>query len=270
MSNSSRPPIETTLEKKRLLDFLDEGHVSDWFSRNKQYLMYGLIAVLAVFIIGYRLSNTHTNEVEQDYIHASNDFSVFAKTPNLNDPTTQASFDQLKSSMQSHPELHAAYDALIAQILLNHDQVNQAMPFATETLARTKVNHLSYYTDYAAASLLISQKKFQEALDKTLALQQEMGQAINKTEDTPRTFNDELFAINLLRIAMLQQLLGNKSAELQTWQLWQQYAGLKEGKSPLPVKIHPQAFRVLNQQLNVGSISLADYISYRESINTAQ
>jgi hypothetical protein len=86
---------------------------------------------------------------------------------------------------------------------------------------------------------------------------------VSVPQTTDRSFGDELFALNLLRIAILQQQLGDRPGELQTWREWKRYAGLEKGDSN-SLKVSPVAFRYAIQQLAIGSVSLPDYIAHRE------
>lgn len=259
------PMLKNSPEKKStLLDFLDEGVITDWLADNGKNILYGLAGLIALLVIIFAISSGDRSKAEQEYLQAANDFSSFTKSYDAKNPAQlNDALGRLNNLMAKHPELHAAYDGALAQTLLNRSQVQEAKPYAQATLQRVKSNDLPFYNDYAATTLLISQQQFKEALDSTLALQQKM-QADLASPSTSRSFGDELFALNLLRIAMLQQELGDKNAELQTWQEWKSYAGLSSNPKTTG-NVDPQAFRSIIQKLAIGSISLADYISYREN-----
>ena len=253
--------------KEGIFSLLEESAVADWFVANGKYLIYGLCAVLVLFIIFYRVSSSHGREVEQDYIQASSDFITVIKATDSSTPAVENALKQLESLMKSHPELHAIYDGALAQTFLNRSQIDKALPLAESTLARTKVDDLPLYRDFAATTLLISTEKYPEALKNSITLQEKMGQMINTAHGNEESsFSEELFAINLFRIAMLQQQLEDKAAELKSWQEWKQYAGLSGNKTLLSVQIKPQAFRRVIQQLAIGDVSLIDYIAYRENL----
>lgn len=252
-------------QKSTYLDFLDEGQVTDWLADNGQKILYSLLSMIALLVLIYVISSGQHNKAEQEYIQAANDFALFSKSYDPNHPTQLTdSLNRLNALMTKHPELHAAYDGALTQILLNRSQTDEAKSYALATLKRVKPNHLTFYNEYAKTTLLISQLHFKEALENTLALQQKM-QTDLETDTSSRSFGDELFALNLLRIGMLQQELENKNAELQTWQEWKMYAGL-HGNNKTIRNVDPQAFRSILQRLSVGSISLSDYISYRENL----
>ena len=253
------------IQKSSFLDFLDEGRMTDWLSEHGKNILYGLAGILGLIVLTYAFSSGQTNKAEQEYIQAANDFAYFSKNGDAQDPTlTLAALDRLKNVMSKHPELHAVYDGAVAQTLLNRSKVDEAKPYAAATLKRVSSNNLPFYNDYAETSLLISQQDFKAALERTQILQQKMSEVI-AAQSSDRSFGDELFAFNLLRVAMLQQETGDQAAELRTWQEWKQYAGLNATKSTT-LKVNPQAFRTVIQDLAIGSISLPDYISYRENL----
>jgi hypothetical protein len=250
-------------QKSTFLDFLDEGAITDWLSDNGKSILYGLIGLIALLVIIFAISSGGRSKAEQEYIQAANDFTYFSKAYDAKNPAqANDALARLNHLMSKHPELHAAYDGALAQTLLNRAQVEEAKPYALATLKRVKSNNLPFYNDYAETTLMISQGQFKEALENTLSLQQKMEADLGK-EAASRSFGDELFALNLLRVAMLQQAIGDKNAELRTWQQWKEFAGLGSEASKY---VNPQAFRSVIQNLAIGSISLADYISYRENI----
>jgi hypothetical protein len=258
MLKNSKP-----LEKSSLLDFLDDGQITEWFSEHGKNILYALMGIIGLLVIIYALSSSQNNKAEQEYIQAANDFTYFSKVNNVSDPALTANaLDRLKGIMSNHPELNAVYGGAIAQTLLNRSQTEEAKPYAAATLARVKSNNLPFYNEYAENTLLISQQNYSQALEKSQALQQKMIQDIESPAHE-YSFGDELFALNLLRIAMLQQATNNP-AELQTWQEWKGYAGL--GGTAPAVNVDSQAFRTVVQQLAVGSISIPDYISHREAL----
>lgn len=264
MSNSSKSNLNINAAKSPL-SFLEEGVLVDWFANNGKYVAYGLIGLLILFVIFYRFSNGHLTKSEQDFSKAAQDFAIFTKI----DATDQTQLDnalaRLNALMDKHPELHAAYDGTIAQTLLFRGQSAQATPYMESTLARTKSNDLPYYNEFGANTLLINANNYQAALEKSQALQQKMITALSEsTKEKP--FGEELFAINLFRIGMIQQQLGDKAGELTTWQQWKQYSGLDNGRSSSSIKIDAQIFRAIIQQLAIGNISIPDYINYRETV----
>jgi predicted negative regulator of RcsB-dependent stress response len=268
MAKPSPSDHESLVTQRGVLGFLEDGAFIEWLSQYGKFIAYGLVALLALLILVYRFSSSHTAKVEQDYIQASNDFVSFVRsTDGKEGAPMKETLQRLTTLMQQHPELHAAYDGALAQTLLNRGQVAEAKPFATATLKRTQSNHLTSYADYASTTLMISEQHYQEALEKALALQKTLSEELKNGDSG---FGEELFALNLLRIGMLQQQLGDQKAELITWKEWLYYAGLEDSPQPSLIKINPQVFRAVIQQLAIGSISLPDYIALRQKVLKGQ
>lgn len=264
MSNPTNP----SASKPNFLDSFDEGQLTEWLAAHGKNIIYILGALIILLIAFYSFGSSQKAKQEQDYIQAAQDVALFvnAKTPQETAAATEA-YQRLNDIMTRHPELHAAYDGIIAQTLLNRSLITEAKPIALSTLKRISSDDLPFYGDFARTTLLISEQKDQEALASAQSLQKQMIDAINTLPVAQRSFGEELFAMNLFRIGMLQQKLGDNAAELQTWQEWKQYAALDSAKT-LPAKVDARAFRAVIQQLAIGTLSIPDYIAYREKALT--
>lgn len=266
MPHTPRHVPETTLPKQSFLDSFDADAIIDWLAKNGRNVVYVLLGLIVLFVLVYRLSSSSAAKSEKDYFQAAADFSMIMRDNGTNDDSvTQEAFKRLTALMNIHPELHPAYDGAIGQALLNRGETMKAKPFIVNTLQRTQAEHLMLYNKFAAATLLMSEAQYKEALEKSQALQQTMLDHLNQGAHTEHSFSEVLFAFNLLRIAMLQQQLGNAKEELQAWQEWKNYAGLDRTSKQSPA-INPAAFRIIIQQLATGNIALPDYIAYREEL----
>ncbi|MEI8366412.1 MAG: hypothetical protein WCF65_08350 [Parachlamydiaceae bacterium] len=267
MSSSTSQKSASHESKLSLLDYMDEGRFTDWLALHGKNIIYGLSALLIVLAVVYYLSNTLMTKSEEDYVQAAQDFTVFVQATGTEDASTKnEAYSRLKSLMSTHPELHAAYDGTLAQTFLNRDLVADAKPYITATLSRTQSDALPLYAEFASTTLMISEHHYREALDKAQALQITMTEAIaSQVNEAERGFGAELFALNLLRIAMLQQQTGDTKGELATWHHWKQYARLEAVSGP-SANVDPQAFRAVIQRLAVGATSIPDYIAHREKL----
>lgn len=262
MTPSSSTKMPPAAAKLSLLDNFDENKIAEWFTVYGKNIVYAIAGLLALIAIIYAVSSGFSGKPEQDYLQAASDFAYFTKA-DADSALSADAYKRLQTLMSKYPELHATYDGALAQAFLNRNNLAQAKPYAEATLARTKSDNLPHYAEYSSTTLLIAAQKYDEALDKAKALQLTMTGTLANSSPDELAFGGELFALNLLRIAMLQQQLNDHSGELATWQQWKQYAGLSNSKS-LNVNVDQQAFRAVIQQLAVGSISLPDYIAYRE------
>lgn len=265
MSRSAQKNTPATSPQLSFLDFMDEGRITDWLSMHAKNIIFGIAATLAIIVAIFTFSSRQTSKAEQEYLQAASDFALFTKAVEVqHGPAVKEAYERLQTLMSKHPELHAAYDGALGQTFLNRNELDAARPYVKATLARTASDALPLYAQFANTTLVIGEKNYSQALKEAIALQQTMNDEVAQIPQTAdRSFGDELFALNLLRIAILQQEQGDRAGELKTWQEWKGYAGLDKGDSN-SLKISPVAFRYAIQQLAVGSVSLPDYIAHRE------
>jgi hypothetical protein len=250
---NQNPPLPTSMD---LASKLEEHPIVQWFAENGKSLLYVLGAGILLFILGYKLANGASNQSEMDYVQAQNEFNRFQTSEERD--AQEDSFQKLVAVMDRHPELHAKYDGLIAQTLLNRSQTADAKKFASSALERTKSENEPFYTDFAQTTLLIAEEKYADALQRAQALQQKMLPLVSQEKN----YGGLLYADNLVRIGMLQQQLGDKKGELQTWQEWKKLAGLS--KESAGSQVDPLNFRAIDSLYSEGKISFLQYIEFRE------
>lgn len=230
-------PVEVEAEKLPSFS-LEDSAIMHWLSEYGKYLLWATLGFVALLLLFYRFSSSDNTKTAADYVIAERNFAKIAR-----DTDPQDSLAELKAILQNHPELQPKYDGLLAQILISRGDLNSATPFAIRALKRTQKENSPFYTSYAETTLLIAEKKFEEALGQAKELQQLM-----HTEQLTTT----LSAFNLLRIASLQRQLGLTDQEQQTWKEWQ---ALAQNNPTI-------ATRVLNH-FTEGKMTLMDYIQTR-------
>lgn len=173
---------------------------------------------------------------------------------------------KLQKILKQHPELHAKYDGRIAQKLLISSEQGLAASFSKASLKRVG-GFSPYYTQFSNCSLLIGEKKFQEALQESKRLKKALDQDEQfwETKSTLVTHGNVLYGYNLLRIAFLEQALGNTQGELEAWRDFKREAGWLKSESPTK-RLDPAAYQLINQNFQKNDVSLKDFIQYRESI----
>lgn len=249
-TNVPSPPAPTP----SLADHLEEHPYIQWFSKNGQAILYLLLGAVILFVLLYRFFGG-SEKSQQDFYEAESSLLTLQQNPE----DTQNALDRLQKILKAHPELHAKYDGLIAQALLNKGDVQEAKPFASLAIERTKAENSPYYTDFALTTLLIAEQKYDEALLQAKALLQKMQAQEEKQND-----NSVLFAYNLLRIGMLQQQLGAMEDAQQTWKEW---IGLAEQSSNrISSGINSNGFYQLNRAFTEGKLSLFNYMTAQENL----
>ncbi len=212
----------------------------EWISNNKQSILWIIVGLFAVLILSYRILMNHTLNAETDFFRAQTDFVKFqdAALNSNNHLTDAASLSNLEDLMKSYPELHEKYDGPLAQTLLIEGQIPQAEAFAKDTFKRTANDSIQIYHEYAATSLLISKKQYQEALTKT----QELNSKLSSEIGSP------LYFFNLIREALLSQQLGLEKEEKLLWENIKNYQ--QQTNSPEMINLFRSGQATLNQYMD--------------------
>lgn len=235
----------TDVNKLALVDVLEENQTFQWITENGKTVFAAFLGILVISIAVYKMAFAGAEKSEYAFINAENDYQLYiAKGQPEN-------LQKLNTLMTAHPELHAKYDALIAQNFISQDKTDQALPYATPSIKRTETENSPFYSAYSQGSLLIGEKNYKEALSQALSLKQLM------EKDANGNYGDILYGLNLIRIGMLQKELGLFQDEAVLWQEWKQYASLNKD-SP--------KFNYLMNYFQEGKISLINYIEAREKL----
>lgn len=142
------------------------------------------------------------------------------------EPLSVESLKDMEKLLKKHPQLHAKYDHLLTLCLFQQENTSKSLVYGNAALKRVAAMAPSMYQDFSKTSLLITQKKYQEALDQALALENRLN-----SEDSV------LRAFNLVRIASLSKELNQTSsfekatAQLETLPSFSQIAPLFEEKA---------------------------------------
>lgn len=167
-----------------------------WVYRHKILLSGALLALLV--LIGWQaFSLMPPSDVKDRRIDEM--FAAWKKHPE-----DEALFSDLRSAAKKISGPHSIQPQ-IAQILLALGRSDEA-----EELSRVSVGRLRMiapaYAEFAEVSLLISRKKYQEALERSVSLKE----ALDEKESV-------LYGKNLVRIAFLQEQLENRAGETAAW-----------------------------------------------------
>ncbi len=216
--------------------WLEHSYVQWAISNSKKIGYWALIAVL-LLIAAFRFFHSSTQKNELEFSTAENLALKLNSPANVLD-----SAKDLERILANHPELNAKYDGLLAQSLLTAGETDQAKPYAERTFSRVKSDLPKSFLDYSATTLLISQGKFQEALQDAQALQKEIE-------------NPTLYVFNTIRIALLERELQLTEQESKSWQEVQQLlAGTHK------IKIDPNEMKKIVTHFDTQGVSISDFI----------
>lgn len=229
---------------------------SDWIRDNINSIIAVGVGVLAV--ASWTLYQWNTGS-PGDYLSAERVFNEWSGDRN-------EKLVKLQKILKQHPELHAKYDGRIAQKLLLNSQEGLAASFSKATQKR--IGEFSpHYTQFSNCSLLVSEKKYDEALAQSITLKQTLDQdeSFWKTSSEIVKHGGVLYGYNLLRIAFLQQMVGNAPGELAAWKEFKREAGWLESEPPKR-PFDPESFQLIGQNFQKNDVSLKDFIQYREAV----
>lgn len=205
-----------------ILDLEQENRFLSFIQKQGKLILTGFVLLTALFFLIYRLSFHHTSQVEENYVRASIEFDRFQNNILKDTTTALSALKVLNEIMDHHPELHAKYDAVIAQSLLYQSDVDSALPYIQRTLERVQKDQLPLYIDYARTTMTITHGKYEEALTGANVLYQTLLQKQLASNHLDQ-FGNTLFLFNLMRIATLQHLMGSHAEELATWKEFNEY-----------------------------------------------
>lgn len=238
MSTTKAVKKESQPEHSKVENFL--------INHGKTALISIVVLIVIITSICYAIFKQKASS-EQDYLAAQRYYQKFVAA-SASDENQYLS--DLQKIIDKHPELAPKYNALIAQNLLIYQQPQEAQKYLNENKAYISEEEQTPYHSYAETSILMSENNNQEALTKAMQINDQLANNPN-----PQYYNS-LFAFNLLRIALLNQVLDNKDAELQTWSTIKQYLSSEK----------ETAFQQMKAVFSKNNVSLDDYIAQREKI----
>jgi hypothetical protein len=266
----SKSKDHAPLEEQLQSSMLDSSKIEEFLANNGRMLFWISVGIAAFLVIAYIFTSSNQTRSVSDYLNAQKQYTAFDKSvkkEGINEGVDTQALTTLQGLLASHPELHAKYDGLLAQLLLKEGDITSAETYANATLARTLENplnrSLSFYDDYSRTSLLISQANYSEAIQHSINLNTKLKAEISQQATTQSQFDSHtLYAFNLLRIAMLYQQLGLPLEEQKAWQELRQEAGWTD-KGNFASMTLSSPFSLLLSHFQEGRISLIDYIDMR-------
>jgi hypothetical protein len=210
------------------------------YLRRIAYATIGLLLVISAVFIFFYSSRTE----EGHYLKVETAFQEFLAA----DTVDPHQINEIKEILGQSTYLKQKYQARFAQQLTMQEKWDDGLREADETIIKSTASQAWPFVEYSQASLLIAQKKYQEAL----SMSQNLDQTLSAEPE-----HMIIKAYNLLRIGMLFQAVGKTGEEAIAWSNFQSY-----------LLQHKQIEKLASIQNNfrVGEITLADYIKHREAL----
>ncbi len=235
-----------------------EGGLPHFFAKHGKNVILGLLAILILSFVIYNVVFRGNMTAESDFLNAPADFYQFQQGGSK----ASTAYTDLQQILKRQRGLQAKYDAPIAQTFLAENDSAKAQNYIDYTFTRTHNELNSSFYRYAQNSILITQGEFSLALENAKELKQILISELKTS--TRQYYGYNLFAFNLLRIAFLEQELGNRSGEQNAWHQIKRYTSAKD---PTESNVQPaltKAFRQMSAVFQEGQTSLSDYIAARE------
>lgn len=237
---------------------LQESAFLQFINRHGRTILYAILALVALILIMYKMSSSKKSESEADYYYAEIDYDHLKGNVGTHDEEFKDYLSKMKAILERHPELHGKYDAPLAQTLLYANNLAEATAFSAGPFQRTQDEENPFYVDFAKNSLVIGQGEYQKALDNALALNQKMHEQ-DKNKPATVQHGEILFALNLIRIAALQDQLGHEEKSLSAWQNFENYANSMQQNSQTR-----ELMKRFLDSFSDGKATLTDYIQSKQ------
>ncbi len=234
-------------------DIVQEGievQISNWLqtviSRKKEFLI-GAASVLAG--IGILIGYFQSGPSAKVYADAQAAFADWEASPE-----DDALYLKMKEAIRKVPAIEKKYEAVIVQKLLDSSKTEEALALANRSLTRSK-SETPFHAAFGENSLLIERGAYQEALEKTVKLKEQMESSfdISLLAGERLVGGSLLYAHNLMRIACLQQQLNNHPGEKAAWEELESFI---QGGTPLG--------DLVRANFSEKRIDLANYIADRK------
>jgi len=264
MTTKNKDPKQAEPEKLELLDEIKESTYFQWLVDNRQSIPYVFIATIILIAIAFKFTSGKASRAESNYLLAENYFVLLNRSlhEEAESDNVLTSLDKLKEITTAYPELQSRYDGLIAQLLIAMNNPQEAKEFADRSLERTAQDNLTVYNNFSKTTLLIAEGAYNQALTESKSLKNNLLQSSSPFSfqgDEAQSFTANLFAYNLLRIAMLEKEAGTPDGEIKAWKEWKRYADNKSDP------VLAEAFATIDRQLKEGDFSVNLYIKAREA-----
>jgi len=232
----------------------------DWIAENGKVVIVTVVSLLVLLFVTYQLIGKFSGKSRSDFALGDVAYAQWASKGSFDNDL----FRQLQKPLSSHPELNQKFGAMIAQRLLSLGEGKRAQSFGLAALKRTQSIPADCYTQFSKTSLLISDGKLKESLERAKKLKQAMEEdkVFWEAQRPSVRMGSLLYAFNLLRIAFLEKEAGSPMGELLAWQELIRKAGWNGAPAESPTYA-PEAYAALLQNFKEQDVTLLDYIHVR-------
>lgn len=201
---------------------------------NSKLVITSACFLVMAIALSYKLTKQQESGVESDYHLAHLNLQKLRGGDNER-------LAQLQKILKKRPNFKRAMDPVIVQHLLDQKRTGEAKGYLKAYTSRLK-NETPYHKQFSHTSFVISEGDLVLALTEAKGLLQKL----------PDGKLELLKAFNLLRIALLEKMVGTKKEEMEAWQ---QVEALDE-----------TLLSSLYEVFHVREVTLKDFIKHRKSL----
>jgi len=225
------------------------------YKRAFQAFFLTLLVLFVGLAYAYR---GESKEKESEYLVLSQNVRDLLSKSSFN----EALFESVTTFLKTHPESRPGVEQTIAQHLIAVGEEAKAQALASKALMRAKT-HAPYYHEFSMATLLMEKGALVEALTVACSLKDKMQHDELLWQGTTMKRSAHLMSANMLRIAMLQRALGQRSQELLSLTALKDFLGLSSGTKET-LTADEQTCKAFIAEFSSSSRSLAEYVRERE------
>jgi len=225
-------------EFEKAASWIDVETVTEFVHNYGTLMAYGFLGVVTILVIAYQFTRSRESHSFTDYMRADRVYHHFMQADLSEEPEA---FEQLERLMARYPDLKQKYEGKVAQVLIAKDRPEMARPYIDQMIKRSEQEGFPTFLDYTKTTLLITEGEYDDAYQQALALQPQLQE------------EDQLYAFNLLRLAILERQLGLLKPELEHWE------------QILAAADNNDAIKEMLTHVQEGQVSLNTYIQDRVS-----
>lgn len=232
-------------------DWIDSIRDSDFFNKlieQRRNLPYIFLVMVLVIGISFKFMSGRSQRAESNFLLAENyKAKIIRSITAPNGISTELNaLNDLDKINQNYPELQPKYDGMMGQLYLINGDLSYSEKINQRVTQRTGNDQYLNQHDLTKTTYNIAKGNYKEALAEAKALQGKLS-ADEKTT----------LAYNVLRMAMLQQELGDVAAEREIWDLW---------KTLSQQPNNSESFALVADRFKEGDFTLTEYINERNRV----
>ncbi len=243
-----------------------EEYLANWVEDYGVKILYAiggatlLVAIIAVW------GMSGGNDTVEDFLVAQEAFERFNGTPpGETNPSENPEYLKLKAILEADPSLATRYNGPLAQTFLRLGDMPLALFYGQKALNALAREDLPFYEDFSKTSLLIADGDYKTAVQRAEFLHKNMLESdphLDRSE-AERGFGDTLFLCNALRLATLQQRLGNAQEELRRWQELATLIEENDLDNKDGLRLNNETIAQVKAAFKTGKVAFNDYIGAR-------